>query len=332
MLVSLLCGCNQTPLPVKVTGVEVTPTSLSLVEGETSKIVATVKPADAENKSISWNSSSTDVASISQDGTVTAIKEGFTNITATTSDGGFKASCSVSVSAAFVHVASVSLDKTNISLNEGDSEMLVASILPENASNKNISWESDNAEIVSVDQNGLVTANAAGSATITVTTEDGGKTATCNVTVTTEVIPVTGVSLDKTSIELAEGETESLVATVSPDNASDKSVTWSSNNDDVATVDQEGKVTAISAGMANITVTTTDGKKTASCAVLVSSKYVDVTGVSISPESISLEIGDFYSLTATVSPSNATDKSVTWSSDNTDVATVNENGLVSAKN
>ena len=177
----------------------------------------------------------------------------------------------------------------------------------------------------------MVTAKSAGSATITVKTTDGNKTATCSVTVKAKVISVTGVSLDKTSLTLTEGDTQSLTATVSPSNATDKSVTWSSNNESVAMVSSTGVVIARSAGTATITVKTTDGSKTATCAVTVKAKVISVTGVSLDKTSMTLTEGDTQTLTATVSPSNATDKSVTWSSSNTSVATVSSAGVVTAK-
>ena len=120
-----------------------------------------------------------------------------------------------------------------------------------------------------MDQNGKVTAVKAGSATVTVKTTDGGKSASCAVTVNAKVFPVTGVTLNKDTMTLTEGETGTLTATVAPDNASDKSVTWSSSAPDVATVDQNGKVTAVKKGTATITVKTTDGGKTAACEVTV---------------------------------------------------------------
>jgi uncharacterized protein YjdB len=160
----------------------------------------------------------------------------------------------------------VSLDKTEITLAEGETHTLTATISPDNAQDKSVTWSSSEEAIAKVDQNGKVTAVKAGTATITVTTKDGGKTATCAVTV---IAKVASVSLDKTSMTLTVGETQTLTATVTPDNAQDKSVTWSSSDATVATVDQDGKVTAVKAGTATITVTTTDGGKTATCAVTV---------------------------------------------------------------
>ena len=167
-----------------------------------------------------------------------------------------------------IHVTSVSLDKTTLSLTVGGSETLTATITPDNASNKNVTWESSNTNVATVDANGKVTAIGAGTATITVTTEDGSKTATCAVTVTAATVSVSGVTLNKTALSLTVGDTETLTATITPDNATNKNVTWSSDTPSVASVNN-GVVTAVAPGTATITVTTVDGGFTATCTVTV---------------------------------------------------------------
>ena len=141
-------------------------------------------------------------------------------------------------------------------------------------------------------------------------------------------VSVTGITLNKNSTTLVVGGTETLTATVSPNNATNKNVTWTSSNTSVATV-SNGTITAKKAGSATITVKTEDGNKTATCSVTVNSNIVSVTGVSLNKNSLTLDIGDTETLTATISPSNATNQNVTWTSSNTGVATVS-NGIVSA--
>ena len=130
-------------------------------------------------------------------------------------------------------------------------------------------WTSSNTNVATVDTTGKVTGVSAGSATITVKTKDGSKVATCNVTVKNPVISVTGVTLNKTALNLVTGASESLVATISPSNATNKDVEWTSSNTNVATVDTTGKVTGVSSGSATITVKTKDGTKVATCNVTV---------------------------------------------------------------
>ena len=161
----------------------------------------------------------------------------------------------------------ISLNKTSLSLMEGESETLTATVSPSNATDKTVTWSSSNTSVATVSSSGKVTAKAAGSATITAKTVNG-KTATCSVTVTAATVYPTGISLNKTSLSLMEGESETLTATVSPSNATDKTVTWSSSNTSVATVSSSGKVTAKAAGSATITAKTVNGK-TATCSVTV---------------------------------------------------------------
>ena len=153
-------------------------------------------------------------------------------------------------------------------MKEGESETLVATVSPDNATDKTVTWSSTNTSVATVDASGRVTAIKEGTATITA--KAGDKSATCSVTVSKNVVAVTSIALNKTSLSLKEGESETLVATVSPDNATDKTVTWSSTNTSVATVDASGRVTAIKEGTA--TITAKAGDKSATCAVTVKKK------------------------------------------------------------
>jgi len=165
-----------------------------------------------------------------------------------------------------VNVTSISLNKSSETLSVGDSYNMIASILPLNATNQSVTWSSSNSSVASVDSNGKVTAVSAGTATITAKTVDGNKTDTCNVVV---VVNVTSISLNKSSETFTVGCSDTIIATVSPLNATNQSVTWLSSNSSVATVDSNGKVTAVSVGTASITAKTVDGSKTDTCNVIV---------------------------------------------------------------
>ena len=186
----------------KVTEVMLSPSTLNLDVGGTATLTATVKPDEASNKSVNWESSAPGVASVDENGEVTAVSAGDATIKVTTEDGEFEATCSVTVNAVdYVPVESVSLDKTSLGLTEGETAQLTATVEPEDASNKNVTWESSNTNVATVN-NGEVTAVSAGTATITVTTVDGGKTDTCTVTVREEA-PDRPVNLPDThSIDL----------------------------------------------------------------------------------------------------------------------------------
>ena len=173
---------------VSVTGVTLDQAELSLYTGESKTLIATVQPSDATIQNVTWESSNTEVATVDANGKVTAEGEGEATITVTTADGGKTATCAVTVTAAPVPVSGVSLNKDSTSLTVGDTETLTATITPDNATNKNVTWSSDTPSVASVN-NGVVTAVAPGTATITVTTADGGFTATCAVTVRPDIPP-----------------------------------------------------------------------------------------------------------------------------------------------
>ena len=317
-------------ISVSVAGVSLDKTEIVLVEGSSEKLTATVEPTNATNKNVTWSSDHEAIATVDQNGTVTARRGGQAIITVTTADGSKTATCTVRVKIQIGEpVQSVGLNKTELALEVGKTGTLEAKVEPSDATNKNVTWSSSNPEVATVD-NGVVTAVSAGEAIITVTTEDGGKTATCKVTVNApQTVPVTGVTLDKAELTLEKGSTGALTATVEPQNATNNTVTWSSSNPEVATVDN-GVVTAVSAGEAIITVTTEDGAKTATCKVTVNApQTVPVTGVTLDKAELTLEEGSTGTLTATVAPQNATNNTVTWSSSNPEFVTV-ANGTVTA--
>ena len=279
---------------------------------------------------ITFTSSDESIATVSN-GKVTFKGYGTATITATTASGK-TAACTVKINRA---VSGVRLDYSKLSLKTGETAALTATVYPSNAANKAVKWISSAPDVASVDQTGKITALKPGITTITVETEDGGYTATCNVTVIdSSIVSVTGVKLSATVAELTIGNSKQLTAAISPTNATNKGVTWSSSNTNVASVSSSGVVVAKGEGTATITVKTDDGGYTAACTIRVSKpspSVVAVTGVKLSAIGIELPVGGSKRLSATITPSNATNKGVTWSSDNTSVAAVNASGLISAK-
>ena len=213
-----------------------------------------------------------------------------------------------------VPVTGVTLEPTITTLVIGENTTLTATVLPLDATDSSVVWISSDDLIATVDSNGLVTAIAVGSATITVTTIDGGLTASSVITVNATPTSVTGVTLEPTITTLVIGENKTLTATVLPLDATDSSVVWSSSDDLIATVDSNGLVTAIAVGSATITVTTIDGGFTASSAITVNATPTSVTGVTLEPTITALAIGENTTLIATVLPLDAADSSVVWSS------------------
>ena len=253
-------------------------TTTSLSEGTVN--TAYNQPLAADNNPTSWsvtNGTLPDGLTLNSDGTITgtptAAGASTFTVTATNDSGSDSKVYTLTINPAPILVTGVTLKPTSLSLFTGDTATLTATVEPSNATNKNVTWESSNKSVATVDANGLVTAVSAGTATITVTTEDGTKTATCAVTVKAATVSVTGVTLSQTQASLYSNHTPStltLTATVAPDDATNKAVTWTSSNNAVATVDANGLITAVAPGTATITVTTVDGSFTATCTVTVS--------------------------------------------------------------
>ena len=265
----------QPAAPVAATGVSLDKDSASINVNETLTLTATVLPNNATNRKVTWSSSNSNIASVSN-GTVRGVSEGNATITVTTDDGGFTATCEVTVTIpAPVAVTGVTLNKSQTSVDIGSSVSLVATVVPSNASNKNVSWTSGNTSIATVN-NGIVVGVAEGTTSVTVTTEDGGFTACCNVTVTKpgEVVHVESISLNETRKELSRGETFQLVVTFNPTNATNKDIVWSVESDDEypsVYINSKGLVTATREGTSVVIATSVDGLKTAECTIVVKS-------------------------------------------------------------
>lgn len=319
--------CVVTVVNIPVESVTLNKTTLLLVEGKSETLTATVKPDNVLDKTVTWSSSDTKVATVTSAGKITAVKEGTANITATC--GGKTATCVVTVDPQVVAVTSVSLDKETITIDKGSTGQLTATVLPERASNKSVTWSSSNTSIVSVSSVGNVatlTGKAAGEAVVTVKTADGNFTKECKVTV---VIPVSSITLSQTAATIEFGQTLTLNATVLPTNASSTAIAWSSDKPEVASVSEDGVVTGgTTAGTAKITATC--GGKTATCTVTVKAEIVLVNKVTISPRSLNLSLNQQATVKATVSPSNADNKSIVWSVPQGAVITVDQSGTVTA--
>ena len=225
-----------------------------------------------------------------------------------------------------VAVESVALNKTDLTLEVGTSATLTVTILPDNAADKAVSWSSSNDAVATVSETGTVTAIAEGRAVITA--KVGQKSASCTVTVPHVVIPVESITLDNTEITLEVGSKTTLKATVSPAGADNPEVTWTTSDASIATVTQDGVVEAIAEGTA--TITAKAGEKTATCVVTVPHVFVPVEGIALNQNELTLEVGNTFTLVATVEPSNADEPAVTWTSSDPAVATVTQSGEVEA--
>ncbi len=332
-IVSVTCGsvsaiCKVTVVPTLVSSITLDPTSAEIEVGESFELTATVLPDDATDKTVVWNSTNSDIATVNSNGKVTGISPGEVNITATCDD--VSAICKVTVfipEPPVIPAAGINLNPSSAELEVAQSLTLIATVIPEDATDKTVTWTSSDSNIASVDQNGNVTALALGTATITASC--GEVSATCAITVVPT--PVTAISLTNTTLTMKVNKTAELLAIVRPDNATDKSVTWSSDNEAIVTVDQNGIVTSWAVGTAIITVTSVSNPEvTAQCFVTVETDIIPVREITVVPSSLDLIEGDTYKLQATVGPEDATDKSVTWRSSDRAIATVAEDGTVTA--
>ena len=284
------------PPVVNVTGISVTPESATIVAGSTQQLIAEVLPTDADDPTVIWSSSDALVATVDTSGLVTAVSAGSVTITVTTNDGSFSATSLITVEAAAVPVIGITVTPGSATIVAGATQLLIATVLPENADNQSVTWSSSDVLTATVDLNGLVTAISQGTTTITVTTNDGSFTATSIISVETQVVNVTGINIESSATTITEGATQLLTATVSPSNADNQTVIWSSSDALVASVDANGLVSAVAEGTVSITVTTNDGGFTAQVTIEVASnpntcsasgtilmqRYDGIGGISIS--------------------------------------------------
>ena len=318
---------NKTEVKVNDDGKVTIKTEVS-VPVETSKNNSTNSKPSETSKKTTENSKSSDTSK-----TAETSKSSESSNTKTTPTK--KIAAETEESSSNIEAKSISLNKSSLTLKAGETATLTATINPSNATDKTVHWKSTNSSIVTVN-NGKITAIKEGNATITASTSCNCKEAICKVTVkaNSTIVNVSSITLNKTSITLEEGKTTILTATINPSNATNKNVTWSSNNTNVATVNN-GTIKANKAGTATITAISNNGKS-ASCKITVKAKEqpkpstVEVTSITLNKTNVTLEKGKTTTLTATVNPSNATNKNITWSSNNTNVATVN-NGTITAK-
>lgn len=319
----------------ELTGISIEQSSITILPGDTRKILVTFEPIDA-SADITWTSSNEEIVTVDDSGVITAIKEGTVIVTATTVDGNYTAACSVTVSNDAVKVSGIILNQDDFTINKGDTFQLTPVITPTNASDKSLLWTSSNDSVATI-VNGKITALSAGSSTITVITNDGNYKDSLVVTVkdtksnsnsnTTPIVD-TSLKLNKTRLTLEEGSTITLVATVTP---TTDTLTWTSSDQTVASV-QNGKVVAHSPGDATITVKSSSGE-TASCTIKVAQAVQtnqDVYVVNLTPIKQE-EIDTIKEYSVSVTKNNAlftdytsiiyNDKTVTSLVDATDINT-----------
>lgn len=307
-----------------VTGIELNETNVVIHEAAISfQLVATVLPAgDGVNRNVIWTSSDESVLTVSQTGLVTFLKSGYATVVAKTEDGGYTATCNFHVS---VPVETVSINVSEIILSKGDTYAFTAEVLPLTASNRTVEWISSDENVIKIDSNGFLTAVGAGQATVICRSLDGGITDYCSVYVRQ---PVASISMNTTEMSVRKGAEFWLYCSVLPENADDKTVTWTSSDENLATVDSDGKVIALNPGIVTITATSNDSGLIATCIVTITEPVTSITLKTGYSET--LVVGSKYTIVPEVLPIDAADKSVTYMSTDNNIATVTKDGVVTA--
>ncbi len=329
---------------VDPTNITLNKSSVSLYEGDTQSLTATVSPSNATNKSVTWTTSNSSVATVSG-GTINAVGSGTAIITAKTVNG-LTASCTVKVTENpdIIKPTGITLDKSSLEIKSGSTGTLTATVKPTNATNKTVTWTSSNPSVATV-SGGTVTAVSAGTTIITASTYNGF-TAACTVTVPEPEFEYVdhGFYFEKPSswgsninVYIYDASTNSPVGASWPGTSMKKaadgiySYEYSTTNSNLRIIFNDGNKQSPASQQEGFKYVdkgyyTTNGyQKT-----IEPKEDVDVTSVTLNKTSLSLEAGNTSSLTATVAPSNATNKTITWTSSNTSVAKVSSSGVVTA--
>lgn len=324
---------------VYATDIEVAGMPSKFNVGDTFKLVGTVVPANAKDTSVTWKSSDEVVATIDSNGNVELLKEGSVTFTVTSGDTRVSRQYTVEVTKDAVTATDIDISGLPISYFVGDTFTLTGRVVPETATNKNVTWESSDRSVATVTNSGVVDLVSAGTVDIRAISGDGAVTKTITLTVVEKPenpVLATDITVSGMPDKFETGDEFKLVGTVSPVDATNKNVTWSSSNEEVATVDSNGNVRLVKPGEVNIIATSGDKAVTKTVTITVVERQsggdtvyaedVEITGV---PDTV--KVGDTFKLTAKVTPANASDKTVKWSSDNEDVATVDSEGNVTVK-
>lgn len=316
------------PVPVSSVALPTAVTAYTAGNDHTVQLNPTVLPANAEDPSLTWTSSNTAVATVSQNGVVTGVNQGSATITAISNfDNTKKATCTVTVK---TWVTGVTLTVERKVMEPGESLQITAEITPANATDKRVTWKSDNPNVVSVSSAGLMTSHTIGNAVITATAMDGsGVSDSFSVNVTENPVYEIRLGTDTVSLKTAgDNRAYQMTWEVLPAKATDKSVTWTSSDNEIAWVGADGRIIGVSGGTVTVTVQSDSNPEvTASCTVTVTQL---VESVAVFAATDTLIEGSTLQLTAEAGPTSASNRALEWTSSNTQVLTVSQNGLVTA--
>ena len=345
--ISKTCKVTVKSSKIPVKSMTLSKTSLTIKDNVTAELTATINPTDATNKKVKWTISDPTVATLSSNGvkcviTPKAVASKATATITCTSDENSKIykTCKLTVNTSKIAVKSMTLSKTSLTIKDNVTAELTATINPTDASNKKVKWAISDPTVATISSNGVkcvITPKAVASkatATITCTSAENSKIyKTCKLTVNTSKIAVKSMTLSKTSLTIKDNEKTQLTVTINPKDATDQSVTWTSSDKNIATVSKNGLIKPKAVGKVKITCTSNSNEKISkTCTVTIKSSKVAVTSVGLNKTSLSLNIGGTEKLVAKINPTNATVQTVRWESSNNNVATVDADGTVHARN
>ncbi len=316
-------------LTTPVTGVAVNSTQADIEVGETLQLVEQIEPVFASNTNVMWVSENNTIVTVDAYGNIEGISPGTTKIIVTTEDGGFTAETIVVVEPAQVQVSGVTVDVSSASIAVSEIFVLNAEVQPTNASNPEVIWYSSDNSVVSVDAMGTVTGISEGNAIVTVRTVDGGFEAETTLSVVdNSVVPVTGVNLNVVDASIFVAQTLQLTAEIVPADATNQNLVWTTDDASIALVDAQGNITGVGLGNTIIRVTAVDGGFSAESFVTVIEANVSVIGIAIDYPEVVINVAELLQATAEIQPSDATNQSVNWSSDDATIATVDVEGNI----
>ena len=307
-----------------VGSIELNYTEYDLAVGDELELEVTFDSEDVTNQKVKWKSSKSSVASVDKNGVVKGKKGGVAIITVTADENGMQANCVVTVEEP---VSQITLNKTAYNLGYHKSFLLKAKLKTNSATNKKLKWTSSKSSVVSVNKSGMIYGKKPGYATIKVKATDGsGAVATARIRVVREV---GSISANPSFLSMIVGRRKAIKVKITPKNATYKTAKYISDNTDVAMVDSKGRVTALAAGKAKITVAAKDNSKKKQVVVVQVREYVPATGLTLSNTTLTMGVGDKQSTVYSISPSGTDDK-VKWATNNKAVARVNKKGLITA--
>ena len=344
----------------KMTNASVQKTSINIVENKNYQINLDLGTEKECYENIKYSVADENIATVDENGLITGISEGKTKIILKKADNEIEIEIEVNVIKIIkeIKVTDIKIDKNNITLEVGMTSVATATVLPENATNKGIKWESSNNSIATVSNKGVIKGIGKGNATITATTVDGNYKKSINVNITKKsseqgeivepqsypnptptpspkptptdkTINATSINLNKITTTILVGKTEKLSVMITPLNVTDKKITWISQNEKVATV-KDGVITGKKVGITNIIAKTSNGK-TATVKVYVKSNNVSVSGIDIPEKEVTISKNESKIIVATISPSNATNQKIYWKSTNSSIATVKDGKIAGIK-